>query len=320
MSTYKIKKLEKIDFHLLMPLVKDCFGTDSNATYFEWKFLDNPAGECIGFIAISESDEVAAYYGVIPSNYVIDGQCKTIYQSCDTMTHSRHRRKGLFQKLAIHCYAYLREIDEMFVIGFSGRQSTPGFLKFGWKQVFLVVHYFYPRVFSYLNFSKPDHGIHDVSNYQLIESSILRSNQDALIHSEKTLDAFKWRLSNPLHSYKVLAIKCELRYSSYLVYYVEDDRIILFDFWFEFPVDGVRLMNQLKGQLRGSDLKGIISFCQANSTFSMQLRKLGFVCNPFVFGPLSDKAPFILYSLPDNMTKFANPRNWLINSFDHDAL
>src|SRR4051812_15245250 len=107
MSDYSIRKLEPSEFHLLIPLMKDCFGLSVDIDYFRWKFLDNPAGSFIGFVAETDSGEVAAYYGVIPEQYVIKGVQRLIYQSCDTMTHSSHRRKGLFQKLATYCYDYL---------------------------------------------------------------------------------------------------------------------------------------------------------------------------------------------------------------------
>src|SRR6185295_2076359 len=150
MPDYLIRKLESDEFDLLIPLMKDCFGMDVDTGYFRWKFLENPAGSFIGFIAVEpDTQEVAAYYGVIPEAFMISGEKKKIYQSCDTMTHSRHRRKGLFQKLAIHCYDFLRENNELFVIGFSGAQSTPGFLKFGWKAPFYFANLFVPRILCY---------------------------------------------------------------------------------------------------------------------------------------------------------------------------
>src|SRR4051812_22084903 len=107
MSDYSIRKLNENEFHLLIPVMQDCFGLNFDVSYFKWKFVDNPAGFVVGFIAEASNGEVAAYYGVIPELYSIEGKETTIYQSCDTMTHSRHRRKGLFQKLALHCYDYL---------------------------------------------------------------------------------------------------------------------------------------------------------------------------------------------------------------------
>lgn len=320
MNNYIIQKLEKENLHKLAPLVKDCFDTDFNLDYFHWKFLDNPAGKFVGFIAISESGEVGSYYGVIPEVYVIDGKLTTIYQSCDTMTHSKHRRRGLFQKLAKCCYDYLYQQNKLLVIGFSGRESTPGFLKFGWRVLFSMHYYFYPKIFSYFNFNKSYLEVHEIHDFKLIESVVMRSNQNAMIHIDKTLDCFKWRLRNPKHLYKVVSVLCNGNYESYLVYYLDQDKIILFDFYFANLIDGRKLITYLKNKLRTSNLKAILAFCQEHSMLTGWLDKLGFLVNPLGFGLLSNKTPFILYSSSNNLGKFINPNCWQINAFDHDAL
>ena len=59
---------------------------------------------------------------------------RCIYQSCDTLTNSGHRRKGLFQLLARHTYPAAQAADPCFsALGFGGPTSTPGFVKMGWQ-------------------------------------------------------------------------------------------------------------------------------------------------------------------------------------------
>ena len=142
MEQYTIHRLEKDNFDCLIPLMQDCFGMEVDIHYFKWKYIDNPDGFVRGYFAQSSSDEIAAYYGVIPQMISYFGKDKLIYQSCDTMTHSKHRRKGLFQLLAKHCYGELEKENNLFVIGFGGSESTPGFLKFGWKHLFNCKNYF----------------------------------------------------------------------------------------------------------------------------------------------------------------------------------
>src|SRR5690606_12957074 len=77
---------------------------------------------------------------------------RIIYQSCDTMTHSLHRRKGLFKLLANHCYSYLRNKNELFIIGFGGDESTPGLIKFGWQEIFKFQYIFRVNIQSYLSY------------------------------------------------------------------------------------------------------------------------------------------------------------------------
>lgn len=320
MSDYTIQKLKNDEFHLLIPLMKDCFGMQVNIQYFEWKFIHNPAGFVEGFIAVSSGGEVAAYYGVIPEIYIINGKKTTIYQSCDTMTHSNHRRKGLFQKLALHCFEHLTNENRLFVIGFGGGQSTPGFLKFGWVQVFKMRTYFYPRILALLPFSI-NKNIEQINDYALIEDLIIKSNGTPVIHAHKTLESFTWRLSNPLYDYKVIAYKTiEGKYTSYVCYYVTGNKLFLFDFYFENNKGSHALIGYLKKSVSKNKYKGIISFLQEDSSYSQLLKKAGFMSNPFEKGPLSEKVPFIFYTNSADMGKYNNKNCWNVNAFDHDAM
>ncbi|MEO6830706.1 MAG: GNAT family N-acetyltransferase, partial [Chitinophagaceae bacterium] len=145
--SYTIRKVEPNELALLLPLMKDCFGMEVDVSYFQWKFLDNPAGSFVGFAAFhEESGDCAGYYGVIPEQYVVDGKPSIIFQSGDTMTHSKHRRQGLFFKLATACYQYLEAQSNLFVIGFGGGQSTPGLEKLGWRHLFPIRYFGIPRL------------------------------------------------------------------------------------------------------------------------------------------------------------------------------
>jgi hypothetical protein len=319
MSDYTIIKLSKENFDVLIPLMKNCFGQDVNINYFQWKYIDNPTGEFVGFIATSDSNEVAAYYGAIPELYSIDGVETIIYQSCDTMTHSDHRRKGLFNKLATHCYDYLKEAGELFVIGFGGAQSTPGFIKMGWSDLFTIRYYFYPKLFSKFSSKSNENEFQTLNNFDSIQSAILSSNNTTKIHSHKSLEIFKWRLSNPKFEYKVITLKGEAP-DSYLCYYIEGNKVIIFDYSVKNQQTGKKLFKYLKSILKNSNHQGIIAFCQESSSFSKGLKNYGFISNPFKKGPLSPKIPFILYSTEEKMDKYKDASLWNISSFDHDSM
>jgi GNAT superfamily N-acetyltransferase len=325
MDNYTFQKLEKSGFESLIPLMKDCFGMDVNIDYFKWKYLDNPAGEFIGFIAVSPANEIAAYYGVIPELYSIEGKERTIYQSCDTMTHSAHRRKGLFQSLAKICYRYLEENGKLFIIGFGGAQSTPGFLKFGWVKCFDIQYYFFPRLFYklqklfFLRDKKND--CVPVNDLSQIKQLLYKSNAGGPIHSVKTEHIYKWRIANPTYQYKLIACLHEKgNFTGYACYYFSGDKIFLFDHYFENAHARKTIMKYLKQKLAEDKMKGIVGFCQQKSRFSKSLKKAGFISNPFKKGPLSEKTPFIFYATKEAIARFNDPGKWLINSFDHDAI
>jgi hypothetical protein len=318
-SEYSILKLSEDDFDILIPLMKNCFGMDVNVQYFEWKFKKNPAGFVEGYYAQHISGEIAAYYGVIPAYYFINGEKMKIYQSCDTMTHSNHRRKGLFQKLAIHCFKELKNRQELFVIGFGGGQSTPGFIKFGWQEIFKMRYYFYPRQFNVFKSLKYD-KIEEIKNYENIEHITKLSNLKSYVQSDKSGKFYNWRVSNPLHEYKTIAVKARSNsFESYLTYYEEIDKIILFDFYISDTVLGRNLFNYLRSKLT-SKHKGIISFVQENSIWSNTLKSFGFLSNPFTRGPLNEKVPFIFYASENEMNLYNDEKKWQINSFEHDSI
>ena len=323
MSNYSIRKLKNDEFHLLLPLMRDCFGMNVNVEYFEWKFIKNPAGFVEGFIAIAEDGEVAAYYGAIPELYLLEGVVTTIFQSGDTMTHPKHRRRGLFEKLALHCYAHLESLDKLFLIGFGGEKSTPGLLKFGWKHIFNVKHYFYPKALSLLKIATESGNIIQINDHSEISDLILKSNSRSDFHSYKTVNIFNWRLSNPLYNYKTIAYKSlgqNGMLTSYLSYYISVDKIVLFDFYFQDPESGKILTGYLKNLLPKSPYKGIVAFCQEGSLYANTIRKLRFISNPFKKGPLSYKTPFLIYTNKEKEMRYSSKDKWLINSFDYDAM
>lgn len=318
-SEYSIFKLSENEFDILIPLMKDCFGMNVNINYFEWKFKNNPAGFVEGHYAQHQSGEIAAHYGVIPEHYYVNMEKTTTHQSCDTMTHSNHRRKGLFQQLAMHCYKQLKDSHKLFVIGFGGGQSTPGFIKFGWQEIFKMRYYFYNRQLKYLQTLKHV-GVDEIKIYETIEHITKLSNSNSYIYSDKSAKIYKWRVSNPLHEYKTIAIKGDSNsYESYLTYYEEKDKIILFDFYISNKVLGRNLFNFLKSKLTPNH-KGIISFVQENSIWSNTLKSFGFLSNPFSRGPLNERVPFIFYASEDQMNLFKDEKKWQINSFEHDAI
>lgn len=321
MSDYTIKKLDSDQFNILIPLMNDCFGMKVNTDYFKWKFLDNPAGNFIGFIAVaSDTGEVAAYYGVIPEKYSINGEEKTIYQSCDTMTHSKHRRKGLFQKLAIYCYDYLRNNDKLFVIGFGGGNSTPGFLKFGWRTAFDFRLLFVPKILCYTNpLSDLNDNCEVVTDLQILKP-LIEKKSDSKIYSVRDTVHMAWRYANPLHSYKIVAFRNGSPIEGYVCYYIQNHKILLFDFVFDSKASQKSLIKYIKNQVVKENLKGIVAFCQENGFSANQLKQSGFLINPFNRGPLSEKTPFIFYSDEETMNKFSTADCWTINSYDHDAL
>ena len=328
MEKYSIHKLQRTDFEKLVPLMKDCFGMDVDISYFKWKYLDNPAGFVEGYYALDNtSGEIAAYYGGIPQLFTYDGRQFKVIQSCDTMTHSKHRRKGLFEKLATFCDAELEKRNELFIIGFGGSKTAPGYVKYGWKLLFDVRNYFilpfYVKLFYRLNSSKFFFQERvDLSDVQHLISKCDEEIEDSLAIN-RSLQSYQWRIQNPLHKYHVSAIRSFStdKFTSFVVYYIEKHKIVLFDFYFSNVSEARSLLKNIYNKtIQKLKVKGIISFCQTDSYWSNKLSGLNFLSNPFSKGPLSEKMYFVINSSKKDDVDVFSKNTWNVNSFDHDCL
>ena len=320
---YELKRIGSDDFSVLIPLMEDCFGMDVVIDYFRWKYTQNPAGSFIGFIAADKATgQVGGYYGVIPQIFELDGKVTKVFQSCDTMTHSKHRRRGLFRKLAMRCYQELRDEENLFVIGFGGGQSTPGFLKFGWQRIFDFRYYFKPAILC--RFSKGSKSAIEDVNVSTAQKAIedgldiTKKKASAKAKSVRTSEQINWRLSNPYHKY--LALRVTNDDVSYMIFYLDKDKLVVFDVFIDNPVSGKKMMNFLSQEVLQNNFKGIISFCQEDGRDSEVLKKLGFISNPFSFGPLNERVPFIQFSDKNRMEEYLSPNDWCVTTYDHDSL
>jgi hypothetical protein len=321
MENYTIHRLEQETFEVLIPLMQDCFGMDVDLSYFKWKYIDNPDGFVRGYYATSENKEVAAYYGVIPQTINFFGETKLIYQSCDTMTHSRHRRKGLFQRLAKHCYTELEKENQLFVIGFGGSESTPGFLKFGWEHLFDCRNYFYPTFFSFLSRTDKKYTIQELSLSKLDQiEHLIKPKENSSVETMRSSEKFAWRLKNPLRNYQILTLSTN-KITSYIIYYVDQDKIHLFDYNFCNQLEGRQIIKfLLTKEKRQRVITGILAFCQEGGRWSRLLQKNGFISNPFSKGPLAFRTPFIIFTGSKQLERVKNVHCWNISPFDHDSI
>ena len=326
MTDYKIEKLQPEEFNLLIPLMKDCFGMDVNIDYFRWKYLQNPVGELIAFVAKAENDQLVAFEGLIPEKYSLFGETKIVYQSVDTMTHSQHRRKGLFQKVAFAGYEYLKQHSNLFVLGFGGKQSAPALYKFGWKSLFDVQFYFKTYQQIYLqNIFKPDSGNQYIIKPADDLNEIIPIIQ--LSHSKKKISKFinfellKWKLSNPRFNYQTFGIYCDNKLKGYVIFYIQNNKIMLFDANFADEAGSCEffLFKWLDKKVLTNKYNGIVTFSQSNIPFSKILKRKGFIVNNLGIGPLKQKLPFMVYTENDTFEEINNPNFWAVKPIYHDS-
>jgi hypothetical protein len=324
-----IQQINESDCQLLVPLMKDCFGMEVSNDYFKWKYFDNTAGNCVGFIAIErKTNKAISFYGAIPQKFADNGKEITVYQACDTMTHTLYRKKGLYPILARECYEYLKDQNNFFLIGIGGtEQSFPVLKHFGWRTIFNFRVYFKPNILCKLSLFRKYSADSFVTENSMSALEELLSDQTTASESDsyrmkspRSLSHYKWRISNPNYNYKIVSYRNKGALQGFVVYYVHNNKITLFDFIFSNAVSRRALIYFLSKLVTKNGYKGIVAFCKEQGVHSQQLKRSLFISNPFNKGPLSGKSPFLIYSDEDTMEKYANPDKWSVTAYDYDAL
>jgi len=84
----------------------------------------------VGFVAFNQNQEAVSYCGTIPFAFKINGQSYIGAHSCDHMTRSDARKKGLFVKLNDLSDALCEELGIDFVFGFPNQNNHPILVKY----------------------------------------------------------------------------------------------------------------------------------------------------------------------------------------------
>jgi len=297
--------------------------------YFIWKYIKNPSGEAICIAVKDSKNNVVAFEALMPEEYVFNNETKIFYHSVDTMTHSMHRRKGLYQQIAFKGFDILKEKNNLFEFGFGGDMSTPAILKFGWKIIFNVNFYFKTLTQSFVSnlFFVKNKTIQKLQVKEIEDideiSNLLKGLNKSAIHKLLNKDILNWKLSHPLYDFKKTGIYNKSnQLEAYLIYYIQNNKVFIYDFALKQNNKTIEklLFNYIDKIVIRDKLKGIVSFAQNDIAFSKRLKKNGFITNNFNFGPLNKKLPFMIYTLPEKFEVYNNPQQWSITPINHDSL
>jgi len=132
-NDYNIARLDRGRLLDLARLHKIVYRVSPANNHFQRKYDTGYTGiENIGFVAYDVAGEPVAFYGVIPCFIQCGDQIVLAAQSADTMTHTDHRNKGLFMKLARLTFDLCKEVGIKLVFGFPNQNSHRGLVKLGW--------------------------------------------------------------------------------------------------------------------------------------------------------------------------------------------
>ena len=132
---YFSERIDDSSYVNIKLLYKLCFNIITSTSDLNKKYNTACFGlKNVGFLAWSEKNEIAAYYGVFPITLTYNARDFLIAQSGDTMTAPNHQKKGLFIRLATETYSLAEQLGVHLIFGFPNNNSYPGFKnKLDWK-------------------------------------------------------------------------------------------------------------------------------------------------------------------------------------------
>ncbi len=134
-NRYMVVRLNKNNLKDLANLYSEVYNSQRPVDYFSKKYDTAYTGvEYVGYIAYNNNKLPVAYYGVIPCYIQWEKDRILAAQSADTMTHPKHRFKGMFVDLSNKTFDLCRELRIRLVFGFPNQNSLHGAVnKLGWK-------------------------------------------------------------------------------------------------------------------------------------------------------------------------------------------
>ena len=130
-NEYTFERVTNAHYPLLQVLFADAFHQNISIEEISKRFNTVTLGAgLVGFIAIhAASQKPAAYYGVFPLQLLVNDQVTLAAQSGDTMTHSEHRKKGLFVQLATLTYDTCKQEGIYLLYGSPNSSSYTGLVQ-----------------------------------------------------------------------------------------------------------------------------------------------------------------------------------------------
>ncbi|WP_044400333.1 GNAT family N-acetyltransferase [Lacinutrix sp. Hel_I_90] len=131
-NTYRLKKLEDLDFPALRELLWKVFYKRSSILELKNKYdASHVALKCVSTIAYKNEIPVA-FYGAVLQRFKKNEQEIIVAQACDSATLEGHQGKGLHFQLAKLSYEVMRKQNVSLVYAFLNENSFYSNQKLGW--------------------------------------------------------------------------------------------------------------------------------------------------------------------------------------------
>lgn len=256
----------------LAKLFEKSFGKAIDKDYLKWRYAENPAGDLLVNVEVSDED-VIANYSASPVIMSIHGESSKTALSMTTMTDPDHMGKGLFPKLAAGLYKYMEESGYSMIWGFPNNNSHRGFInKLVWKDVYEI-----PTMKLSIGNQININEFYETDNqFNLEYNEIIPIENGVFV--KKDQDYLKWRyLNNPINKYSNIVVRKGNKVSSFGVIKVYNDSLDIVDFQPSNQEEGFKLLNQVITFAKENKLKAINCWAPRHHFIHNLCEKAGFV-------------------------------------------
>ena len=160
----------------IIQLLKASLGdgsSEKSERYWNWKHVNNPFGASPVLVA-EENGELIGIRAFMRWDWQMGDKIYRCLRAVDTATHPAHQGKGIFKKLTLQLIEEAGKQGYDFIFNTPNTQSTPGYLKMGWKTWGKVPLWLHPVAV----FKKPDMQVWEKCKQELQQAdfSIIKIN------------------------------------------------------------------------------------------------------------------------------------------------
>lgn len=127
-DAYVIRQYEPADREGFLSLYGEVFG-ERPATWFDWKFVENPYADEIPVCVVERDGEVVGARPSVVFPMSVGGRSVLALMQVDPMVHPDHRGQGLFTRMVEHVYDYYAVREPCISVGFPNEAVKSGLEK-----------------------------------------------------------------------------------------------------------------------------------------------------------------------------------------------
>lgn len=221
-DNYKILQYRPQHNNQLRKLYIASYGRKRSIKYFRYRLNENPFGKPIAYV-MTYNDVLVGFYAITPIRLNVNKKSILGGYSFLTMTHPKHIKKGIFQKLAKKTFEKAKQKKYNFIMGFANPTSFPIFTKkLGFIHLTPINHIeikFNSKSLSML----PDDSKTPLNPNLLWKKY---TSKDNLIFLDRSNGYLKWRYKNPEYDYYVISSQ-----NGYFVYKKFEHTLHILDFF-----------------------------------------------------------------------------------------